>query len=228
MSIPLRILYDQLADTYEANRGIFDMSDVLEGFMRDFSVAPGALLDLGCGAGEPWARAFVDRGWQVTGVDFSVRMLELAARYVPEMRLVEADMREVAFAPNSFDAITAIYSLFHVPHTEHRTLFERFRQWLRPGGRLLFTYATAHYTGADRFEGAIEFLGKPLFYSHDTVASLYQELTRTDLNLLDGVNRDIGGETFLWVTAERSPGNPSSRDLILDEGRRMRKNSDYQ
>lgn len=204
MPVSLRTLYDQLAETYEANRGTFDMSAVLEAFFHCLTVSPGDLLDLGCGAGEPWARAFVDRGWKVTGVDFSSRMLALAGRYVPEMSRINADMREVAFAPNSFDAITAIYSLFHVPRGEHLPLFERFHRWLRPGGRLLFTYATVDYTGADAFEGTIEFLGQPLFYSHDTQAGMHRDLAAAGLSILDETDRAIGGETFLWVTAARS------------------------
>ncbi len=205
MNPSLRSIYDQFADTYEAHRGAFDMSAVIEGFLRFLPESPGDLLDLGCGAGEPWACAFIERGWRVTGVDFSERMLDLAARYAPEMQRVNADMREAVFAPNSFDAITAIYSLFHVPCEDHAALFKRFHQWLRPGGKLLFTYATRDYTGADAFEGTIEFLGQPLFYSHDTPVEMRAALAEAGLRILDESYRGIGGETFLWVTVEREP-----------------------
>lgn len=201
----LRAIYDQIASTYEAHRDSFDMTPVLEGFWGLLPQPTGDLLDLGCGAGEPWARAFLDRGWRVTGVDFSAGMLALAAHSVPEMQRIYADMREVSFPPASFDAVTAIYSLFHVPCAEHPVLFERFRYWLRPGAVLLFTYATRDYTGADAFEGTIEFLGQPLFYSHDTPAALRQALGSAGFKILDETYRDIGGETFLWVTAERTP-----------------------
>lgn len=56
-------LYDACADTYEQNRGLFDMSAVFEAFFQRFTGTVGNLLDLGCGAGKPFAAAFIRRGW---------------------------------------------------------------------------------------------------------------------------------------------------------------------
>ena len=52
-------------------------------------------MDLGCGAGEPVAAAFIQRGWRVTGVDLSPAMLALAERYVTAMQRMQRDMRAV-------------------------------------------------------------------------------------------------------------------------------------
>jgi SAM-dependent methyltransferase len=198
----LRAIYDRFADTYEANRGRFDMTPVLADFQARLPAA-GHLLDLGCGAGEPFASAFIRAGWRVTGVDFSRRMLDLAARFVPDMTRVPGDMTEVDFPEAGFDAVTAIYSLFHVPRGEHPGLFGRIRRWLRPGGLLLFTYATRDYTGAERFDGHKEFMGERLYYSHGTPDELMAALSDAGLEVVDRTHRDIGGETFLWVTARK-------------------------
>ena len=161
-------IYNSFAATYEQNRGLFDMTEVLDHFYNLLEIKKGSLLDLGCGAGEPFARFFADKGWQVTGVDFSEKMLTMATKYVPEMKTVCKDMRDVDFAPQSFDAITAVYSLFHVPRADHLSLFEKMHSWLNPRGRALFTYATKEYTGSDEFDGYKEFLGEQLYYSHKT------------------------------------------------------------
>lgn len=142
MITALQEIYDGFADTYEQNRGLFDMSEVFESFYKLLDIKKGRILDMGCGAGEPFARSFVDHGWTATGVDFSQCMLALAAKYVPEMQTIRADMRQVEFPSESFDAITAIYSLFHIPCSEHVALFEKFYRWLSPHGKALFTYAT--------------------------------------------------------------------------------------
>ena len=207
----LREIYDGFAETYEANRGLFDMSGILEPFFHRLPPRPGRLLDLGCGAGEPFPRFFLDRGWDVTGVDFSPRMLELAARYAPRMHTLCADLADVDFPPAAFDAVTCIYALFHVPRARHPPLFQRLFRWLRPGGKVLFTYATRDYTGADEFEGTKEFMGQRLFYSHTTPENLRTQLDAAGLVPDAFDRRAIGGETFLWVTASRpaSPGlNP--------------------
>lgn len=193
--------YDQLATLYDEFRDLFDLAEVLDDF-HERAPEPGALLDLGCGAGHPVATDFLERGWQVTGVDFSRGMLDLATVHAPQMVQVQADVRTVDFPPDSFDAVTSIYSLFHIPWPEHPRLFERIYRWLRPGGHLLFTYATTSYTGQTVANVEKEFMGTDLFYSHTTPEVLYQQLRDSNFHVVEGVERTIAGETFLWVTAQ--------------------------
>ncbi len=199
----LQEIYERFAETYEANRALFDMSDVLNDFMSRLDVSKGRVLDLGCGAGEPFARSFLEKDWEVVGVDFSKKMLELAHRYAPRMHTLYADMTEVEFPADSFDAITCIYTLFHVPFTRHPDLFAKFQRWLRPGGKALFTYATKEYTGQVEFTGTKEFMGQHLFYSHTTPDKLHEQLVQAGLSVEASDLREIGGETFLWVVAAR-------------------------
>ena len=60
MKPTLRDIYDEFAATYEANRGLFDMKSVLEPFFACLGREKGRLLDLGCGAGEPFPRFFLE------------------------------------------------------------------------------------------------------------------------------------------------------------------------
>ncbi|MCI5148014.1 MAG: class I SAM-dependent methyltransferase [Candidatus Electrothrix sp. MAN1_4] len=162
---------------------------------------------MGCGAGEPLARWFTDRGWRVTGVDFSKRMLELASKYVPEMETVHADLLQVEFKQNSYDAVTASYSLFHIPNKEHAVLFDKIYRWLRPKGKALFTYATKEYTGSQEFDGYKEFMGQKLYYSHKSPDKLCSILDEIGFNIESMDYRDIGNEIFLWVTVSKSVRN---------------------
>ena len=203
MNKPLHEIYDGFAKTYEENRGFFDISEILDSFFSQLALAQGDLLDLGCGAGEPVARFFIDRNWSVTGVDFSERMLELATDYVPEMKSLHADITKVEFEANQFNAITASYSLFHVPVDEHVQLFENIHLWLRPEGKALFTYATKEYTGSNEFDGYKTFMEQDLFYSHKTPDALYADLEKIGFNINSAEYRNIGNETFLWVTVSK-------------------------
>jgi len=203
MNITVREIYDGFAETYEKNRGFFDMTKVLASFYGRLHVEKGRLLDLGCGAGEPFPRFFIDRGWIVTGVDFSERMLELASKYIPEMQTIYADMCKVEFKPSQFEAITAIYSLFHVPRNDHAALFDKFYRWLCPKGKVLFTYATKEFTGSIEFDGYKEFMNQELYYSHKSPDKLYADLENTGFNIESADYRNIGNEIFLWVTASR-------------------------
>lgn len=196
----LREIYDDFSKTYEENRGHFDISEVLDLFYSKLELDNKKLLDLGCGAGEPVARYFSDRSWSVTGVDFSEKMIELASEYVPEMETIHADISEVDFESNLFSAVTASYSLFHVPVNKHVDLFEKIHKWLRPNGKALFTYATKEYTGCKEFDGYKQFMGQDLYYSHKDPDELYSDLENIGFIIDAADYRDIGNETFLWVT----------------------------
>ncbi|WP_417603022.1 class I SAM-dependent methyltransferase [Primorskyibacter flagellatus] len=52
----------------------------------------GAVLDLGCGGGDPIATWLIALGYDVTGVDFAAPMLWIATRRFPDARWVLADM----------------------------------------------------------------------------------------------------------------------------------------
>lgn len=203
MNHALRDIYDGFATTYDQNRGLFDITAILDAFYAELEPNGGRLLDLGCGAGEPLAHYFIAHGWHVTGVDFSARMLELAAKHTPAMQTLHADIAEVEFAAGSFEAITASYSLFHLPAEHHAALFRRLHRWLCPGGRALFTYATEAYTGSSTFSGYKAFMGQQLFYSHNSSDQLVIDLEQTGFTIEAFDYRTIGNETFLWVTVAK-------------------------
>lgn len=161
------------------------------------------MLDVGCGTGESFSQYFINNNWEVIGIDYSKRMIELASRSVPEMKTIHIDMRKAEFLPNQFDAITAIYSLFHIQKQDQFILLNKFYHWLRPEGKALFTYATKEYTGKDEFDGYKIFMGQELYYSHSTPESLYSTLKKIGFSIESTDYRDIGNEIFLWVTVSK-------------------------
>jgi cyclopropane fatty-acyl-phospholipid synthase-like methyltransferase len=128
---------------------------------------PGAhVLDVGCGCGKPVASYLAERGFRVTGLDGSARMLDFARRAVPAGSFVLGDMRS-AEPGGPFDALVAWDSVFHVPRSDHAAVFGRFRSWLRPGGRLLVSLGGS----ADEFTSQMH--GETFFYSgHDPAEAL--------------------------------------------------------
>jgi len=125
------------------------------------------VVDLGCGAGIPGTLALTEQGLRVVGVDFSAVQLARAARLVPAARFVRADMAELQLRPASVDAVTAFYSLIHLPLADQQALLPRIRAWLRPGGHLLAVVGAAWWTGTEPY------LGADMFWDHaDTQAYL--------------------------------------------------------
>ena len=196
-------VYDKLAEAYDRKRSLFNIDEIVNEFRADLDVDRGSLLDLGCGTGVPVGSLFVRNGWDVVGVDISQKMLSLAHDHVPEMKTVCSDICSIDFDASTFDAITLVYSLFHIPKNKHRELLGKLYRWLKPNGVALFTYATKEFTGRDEFEGYIDFLGQPLFYSHETPGKLYRLLENVGFQVVSGKNYSIADETFLWVTIRK-------------------------
>ena len=68
------------------------------------------VLDLGCGPGG-FCRLAADAGAQVTGVDASPAMLQIARERVPAGRFDLADIQSLPYPDRRFDVVTAFHSL---------------------------------------------------------------------------------------------------------------------
>jgi len=104
------------------------------------AAAPGTrALDLCCGTGDI-AFALARSGAETTGLDFSEKMLEVAAARhfkssISNLTFIQGDAQQIPFPDNSFDIVTVGYGLRNLASWE-RGLDEMFRV-ARPGARLI-------------------------------------------------------------------------------------------
>jgi SAM-dependent methyltransferase len=86
-------------------------------------LSPGQALDLACGEGRN-AVWLAQRGWAVTGVDFSEIALDKAQRLASAgevaVRWVHADLREYRPEPQTYDLVLLFY--LQVPEAERRAI----------------------------------------------------------------------------------------------------------
>ena len=104
--------------------------------------APDRVLEVGCGEGELAERLVADVS-NLAAIDQSPRMVELTRRRGVDARV--ADVQELPFPDDSFDAVLAAWMLYHVADLD-RGLAET-RRVLRPGGRLVATTNSADHLG---------------------------------------------------------------------------------
>jgi SAM-dependent methyltransferase len=196
--------YDRIAERY------FAWSDARPSPVRlawldraDRRIPAGTdVLDLGCGAGVPMTEALA-RGRRVTGVDLSARQVELARRNVPEATFLQADMTALDLPPASLDAVTAFYSLTHLPQAELPGLLAATPRWLRPGGVLIASL------GAEESPDEVEedWLGVPMFFGHHG-AKRNRALLRSagfelEMAVVESEPEDRHDALFLWVVARK-------------------------
>ena len=87
-------------------------------------------------------------------------MLKLARENVPQASFIKEDMTRLGFKNDSFDGLTAFYSIIHVPREKHSRLFHSFHRILKPNGIMLVSM------GLSKLETIDEHLGTDMFWSY--------------------------------------------------------------
>lgn len=101
------------------------------------------VLDLCTGHGSI-ARALADSGAQVTGLDFSAAMLDMARVAVPEATFMEGDAANLPFDDRSFDGVTMGFGILHLPDVP--AVLDEIARVLKPGG----AFALSCWHGPER------------------------------------------------------------------------------
>lgn len=104
----------------------------------------GTILDLGCGSGRD-SKTFLERGFEVTAMDASSEMCELASIHTG-LEVLNIDMRQMEF-DQVFDGIWACASLLHVTPDELGDMFGRIERALTPGGIFYMSVKTGSEQG---------------------------------------------------------------------------------
>lgn len=145
-------LYERHAQAFDQDRGkaLFE-----RGWLDKFRALAGegrAILDIGCGSGEPIGQYLIAAGHPLTGVDSSARMIGMCRARFPDHDWVVADMRALAL-PFRFGGLVAWDSFFHLTHDQQRAMFAVFRAHAEPGAALMFTSGDAHWEAIGSYRG---------------------------------------------------------------------------
>ena len=130
-------MFDRIAPVYDAMNRV--MTAGLDLRWRRLAatevVSPGdRVLDAACGTGDLALADHRAGALEVTGLDFSTRMLERARRKAPGIRFVEGDMLALPFEDGAFDSATVGFGVRNV--SDLGLALRELRRVLRPGGRL--------------------------------------------------------------------------------------------
>jgi len=123
-------------------RPLHELNPARLGYVRDrVSLAGANVLDVGCGAGL-LSEAMAREGAQVTALDLAPELIDVAKLHLLESGLkVDYRLQSVealaAEAPASFDAITCMEMLEHVP--DPAAVVAACATLLKPGGRLFLS-----------------------------------------------------------------------------------------
>jgi ubiquinone/menaquinone biosynthesis C-methylase UbiE len=212
----IRAGYDAIAERYARWRdGIKGSPE--EDWLDDLAArlpASADVLELGCGQGVT-AHLFANARNHYVGVDISGEQVRRAQALAPEAEFRRADLAEIEFDNESFDAVTSFYVFNHVPRAELPAVLKRIGRWLRPGGYLLASFGRSGNEGIQE-----DWLGVPMFFASYTEPETLELVRAGGLEVerheVGPIVEPEGEARFLWILARKPPsragGSRSGRE----------------
>lgn len=186
--------YDAMAGTYDAQRSASPAENEGLVALRESLPESPRVLDLGCGAGSGPLQFLPDE--RAVGLDFSGEQLRLAGERT-DAALVNGDMTALPFGADSFDAVTAFYSVIHLPLADHGDCYAEVERVLRPEGEFLFSIGDDWAGRNDDWLGS----GAEMAWSFPPMAETERLLEQAGLTVVERVDvrseMDDGAWPFL-------------------------------
>ncbi len=108
--------------------------EVIDDFSR--KIRAKRILDVGCGTGFPYGAYFLEKGYEVYGVDIVESAIQELKEAYPQIKAYVADARKLPFEDSAFDIVYCFQSLWYVPGVE-KALDEMIRV-VKPTGYIFF------------------------------------------------------------------------------------------
>jgi 8-oxo-dGTP pyrophosphatase MutT (NUDIX family)/predicted O-methyltransferase YrrM len=174
---------------------------------RFLSLIPsgGTIIDIGCGSGRD-AKNFSEKGFRVTGIDFSPNMIEIAKRNAPKATFKNIDMHSLDLE-DTFDAAWANASLLHIPKARFLEVLEKIYSLLNDNGLFYIKMKQGSHEGIEKDH---RYDNLPKFFSYFEEDELKEVLREAGFELLDvfTTKKESSYQTHPFVIAfcKKSPG----------------------
>lgn len=166
--------------------------DYVEALFHKYSYRPKSILDLGCGTGGH-ALILAARGYEVTGVDRSAAMLEIARKKAKDQRLnidfIEGDITRLSLDAQ-YDAVLSMFAVmgYQITNATFAAACKLAKQALVPGGMFLFDCWNGHAVIADR----------PVPRIREITAGSGETIIRFTVPELDIMNQTVNVKFRVW------------------------------
>ena len=200
----LKDTYNQIAEDWYADHKSDDWWN--EGTKHFCSLFKNGdhILDVGCGAGIK-SKYLSDKGFVVTGIDFSEKFINIAKRDNPGIKFYVLDMNDVSGLNTKFDGVFAQASLLHVPKNETLGVIEKFVEILKQGGHLYIAVKGKRSGGLDEEMVEENDYGYPYkrFFSFYTMDELESYLNKSKLQIVYKNSKIFGSTNWLQIIGKK-------------------------
>lgn len=164
------------------------------------------VLDLGCGPGNR-ARQLMLSGKELSieGIDLSEGMIRLAQQNVPIGIFKCADIREISYTDEEFDAILLSFCIVHLNDTETAELLRKVAKYLKKDGKLYLSFMEGKTDGFEK----TSFSDDEIYFCYHSLNRVQELLKENRLSTINVVkqgyeeqDRTITTEVFIFAQKE--------------------------
>lgn len=144
-----------------------------------------SILDVGCGGGIK-SKYIANKGYKVTGIDFSEKMIEIAKRELPDLYFDVVDVYELDKYSKTFDGIFAQAVLLHIPKAKVMDVLIKMKGRLNPSGLLYIAVKGVKDDGIEEGITKESDYGYEYerFFSYFSLEELKDYITKLDMELV--------------------------------------------
>lgn len=101
------------------------------------------VLDIGCWTGQ-FEKLASQKTKQIVGIDPGASAIRVAKKMVPKAKFKVANATKLPFSRNSFDTVTILDVIEHIPLNSESVCLNEIKRVLKPGGHLILSTPSAH------------------------------------------------------------------------------------
>lgn len=193
------LVYNTISSEWENSRKDMPVNQAVVDFVR--TIPPNSkILDVGCGTGYPISDYLSSKGFKVTGIDISNKMIERAN----SLKLENAEFYTSGLleyeSSDLFDAVIAFDSLWHIPFKRQEEIYRKLSYLLKKDGVLLFTH------GKNESELTNKMFGKEVYFSSLSKKKVHKLLYLNHFQLLASIEdykEETTGHRELFIIAKK-------------------------
>jgi len=144
------------------------------------------VLDIGCGPGNVAKQLCALKELEITGIDLSSEMLEIARANVPDGIFHLQDSRKASFSSEYFDAVVLSFSIVHLDDDEANAVLTNVVKWLRSGGYLYVSFMEGKQPGFETTSFSLQ----PIYFNYFQENEIEELLEKNGIDCFSNVRQN--------------------------------------